>query len=70
MYYQHIIERQILYLVLEGISAKSHDSTIYTLQRRGERDLNPRVIADMGLAIPRPTKLGDPRTYCLELICK
>ncbi len=28
---------------------------------RGEGDLNPRVIADMGLAIPRPTRLGDPR---------
>ena len=37
---------------------------------RGEGDLNPRVLADMGLAIPRPTRLGDPRTRCLELVCK
>ena len=22
---------------------------------------NPRVLSDMGLAIPRPTRLGDPR---------
>ena len=24
-------------------------------------DSNPRVLANMGLAIPRPTRLGDPR---------
>jgi hypothetical protein len=24
---------------------------------------NPRVLSDMGLAIPRPTRLGDPRTF-------
>ena len=29
--------------------------------RRGEWDSNPRVLANMGLAIPRPTRLGDPR---------
>jgi hypothetical protein len=23
---------------------------------------NPRVLSDMGLAIPRPTRLGDPRS--------
>ena len=40
------------------------------LRWRGEGDLNPRVLTDMGLAIPRPTRLGDPRTKCLELICK
>jgi hypothetical protein len=28
---------------------------------RGEWDSNPRVLANMGLAIPRPTRLGDPR---------
>ena len=28
---------------------------------RGEWDSNPRVLSDMGLAIPRPTRLGDPR---------
>ncbi len=29
---------------------------------RGEGDLNPRVLANIGLAILRPTRLGDPRT--------
>ena len=29
---------------------------------RGEGDLNPRVFSDMGLAIPRPTRLGDLRS--------
>jgi hypothetical protein len=29
--------------------------------KRGEWDSNPRVLANMGLAIPRPTRLGDPR---------
>ena len=33
-------------------------------KKRGEWDSNPRVLADMGLAIPRPTRLGDPRTRC------
>ena len=28
---------------------------------RGEWDSNPRVLPNMGLAIPRPTRLGDPR---------
>ena len=28
---------------------------------RGEWDSNPRVLTNMGLAIPRPTRLGDPR---------
>ena len=32
--------------------------------RRGEWDSNPRVLANMGLAIPRPTRLGDPRPNC------
>ncbi len=35
-------------------------------RKRGEWDLNPRVLADMGLAIPRPTRLGDPRTDVLK----
>lgn len=30
-------------------------------EKRGEWDSNPRVLANMGLAIPRPTRLGDPR---------
>jgi len=25
--------------------------------------LNPRVLANMELAIPRPTRLGDPRMF-------
>ena len=29
--------------------------------KRGEWDSNPRVLSNMGLAIPRPTRLGDPR---------
>ena len=36
-------------------------------KKRGEWDSNPRVLADMGLAIPRPTRLGDPRTQVLKL---
>ena len=36
-------------------------------KKRGEWDSNPRVLADMGLAIPRPTRLGDPRTQVLEI---
>ena len=35
-------------------------------RKRGEWDSNPRVLADMGLAIPRPTRLGDPRTDVLK----
>src|SRR5687768_18399677 len=27
---------------------------------------NPRVLSDMGLAIPRPTRLGDPRKISLD----
>jgi hypothetical protein len=30
--------------------------------------LNPRVLANMGLAIPRPTRLGDPR-YIIKKSC-
>jgi hypothetical protein len=30
---------------------------------RGEWDSNPRALSNMGLAIPRPTRLGDPRTH-------
>lgn len=41
----------------ENLSIKSK-----FLKKRGGWDLNPRVISDMGLAIPRPTRLGDPRT--------
>jgi hypothetical protein len=36
---------------------------------RGEWDSNPRVLSNMGLAIPRPTRLGDPRSnivHCNE----
>jgi hypothetical protein len=28
---------------------------------------NPRVLSDMGLAIPRPTRLGDPRPHLKQL---
>ena len=35
-------------------------------KKRGEWDSNPRVLADMGLAIPRPTRLGDPRIDVAE----
>ena len=33
------------------------------LEWRGEWDSNPRVLSDMGLAIPRPTRLDDPRPF-------
>ena len=36
-------------------------------ERRGEWDSNPRVLSDMGLAIPRPTRLGDPRPHLKQL---
>jgi hypothetical protein len=37
-------------------------------QRRREGNIsNPRVLSDMGLAIPRPTRLGDPRSVCASL---
>lgn len=36
-------------------------------KKRGEWDSNPRVLADMGLAIPRPTRLGDPRIDVAEI---
>jgi hypothetical protein len=29
---------------------------------------NPRVLSDMGLAIPRPTRLGDPRNSIKSLV--
>src|SRR5918998_1388646 len=32
-------------------------------QRSEDRISNPRVLSDMGLAIPRPTRLGDPRIF-------
>ena len=36
--------------------------------KRGGWDLNPRVLADMGLAIPRPTRLGDPRSRVAKVV--
>jgi hypothetical protein len=30
---------------------------------RGEWDSNPRALSNMGLAIPRPPRLGDPRPH-------
>ena len=36
-------------------------------KKRGEWDSNPRVLTDMGSAIPRPTRLGDPRSMVLKL---
>ncbi len=36
-------------------------------KRRGEGDSNPRVLANMELAIPRPTRLGDPRSSFANL---
>jgi hypothetical protein len=38
-----------------------------TREKRGEWDSNPRVLSDMGLAIPRPTRLGDPRPHLKQL---
>ncbi|GFN39680.1 MAG: hypothetical protein YK1309IOTA_660010 [Marine Group I thaumarchaeote] len=52
-------------------SSKEQDFSLLNLsidpKWRGEWDLNPRVLANMGLAIPRPTKLGDPRSQVLQL---
>ena len=42
-------------------------SKCFENKKRGEWDSNPRVLTDMGLAIPRPTRLGDPRTDVLKL---
>ena len=41
---------------------------INTQDKRGEWDSNPRVLANMGLAIPRPTRLGDPRFTIIFLL--
>ena len=40
----------------------------FTCKKRGEGDSNPRVLANMELAIPRPTRLGDPRLLVANLI--
>ena len=40
-------------------------------EAREDNISNPRVLSDMGLAIPRPTRLGDPRSVesrVLEII--
>lgn len=38
-----------------------------TQDKRGEWDSNPRVLSNMGLAIPRPTGLGDPRPTAVKV---
>jgi hypothetical protein len=45
-------------------SAGSGNSVPHS-SRMGEEkgSSNPRVLSDMGLAIPRPTRLGDPRSF-------
>ena len=35
--------------------------------KRGEWDSSPRVLSNMGLAIPRPTRLGDPRSNAVKV---
>ena len=44
-------------------------SSSFSSSQEGEekRISNPRVLSDMGLAIPRPTRLGDPRSVCASL---
>ena len=37
---------------------------------RGEGDSNPRALSRTGLATLRPTRLGDPRSGLLKLVCK
>ena len=39
-----------------------------TSQREDADISNPRVLSDMGLAIPRPTRLGDPRSSSFLLL--
>jgi hypothetical protein len=37
-------------------------------EAREDNISNPRVLSDMGLAIPRPTRLGDPRSSSNGLV--
>jgi hypothetical protein len=48
---------------IERTFLDSNSSTDKVQLWRGEWDSNPRVLSNMGLAIPRPTRLGDPRSY-------
>jgi hypothetical protein len=54
--------RILLYRTRQVLDSNT-DSTDKVQLWRGEWDSNPRVLSNMGLAIPRPTRLGDPRSY-------
>src|SRR5919201_1592302 len=45
-------------------------TSIESIEKRGEWDSNPRVLSDMGLAIPRPARLGDPRPLITFRLCQ
>jgi hypothetical protein len=55
--------RQDLIVSNKSVLDSNTDSTDKMQLWRGEWDSNPRVLSNMGLAIPRPTRLGDPRSY-------
>jgi hypothetical protein len=46
-----------------GIFVPFQDASSHTSRSEAPLGIsNPRVLSDMGLAIPRPTRLGDPRS--------
>ena len=57
------IMEQVGSYCIERTFLDSNSSTDKVQLWRGEWDSNPRVLSNMGLAIPRPTRLGDPRSY-------
>ena len=61
-----IMERVGSYCI-ERTFLDSNCSTDKVQLWRGEWDSNPRVLSNMGLAIPRPTRLGDPRSHQDEI---
>jgi hypothetical protein len=67
----HILCKQWAYVCMPGLQEvnlkpKTHIFYIEII-KRGEWDLNPRVLTNMGLAIPRPTGLGDPRPTAVKV---
>jgi hypothetical protein len=61
-------------LDLRNYNRRSAGSGTFALpSRREAREgniSNPRVLSDMGLAIPRPTRLGDPRSLGMRFTLK
>ena len=58
------------YNIISAGSGNFAPSLASSLREAGteSRISNPRVLSDMGLAIPRPTRLGDPRNSIKSLV--